>query len=161
MLNACIGNFPFASRDKPQLSVDIIERQAMMKVLVVTAVAVVMSASAYAQNYTVEEVAAVRDIERAEFIPKSVRMFQGKQTFDVVIGYTDPAQAPAGGAASRVVSYWARCGNGDDQLAIARIVIRDYRGRMMKAITVPPGAEEFVKPGASSREGDWLYRVCG
>ena len=133
----------------------------MMKALFAAALTALMSASAYAQSYTVEEVAAVRDIERADFIPKSVRLFQGKQTFDVVIRYADPAQAPAGGAASRVVSYWARCGNGDDQLAIARIVIRDYRGRMMKAISVPPGAEEFVKPDASSREGDWLYRVCG
>ena len=121
-----------------------------------------MSAGAHAQgSYTVEEVAMVRDFERADFIPSSVREVRGEQLFDVVIRYTDPAKAPAGGAASRVVSYRARCGEGGDQLSISKITIRDSRGVMMKAITVPPGAEEFVKPDNSSREGDWLYRVCG
>lgn len=133
-----------------------------MRALVVTGFTVLMSAGAYAQgSYTVEEVAQVRDTERAEFVASSVREFRGEQLFDVLISYADPANSPPGGTASRIVSYRARCGDGADQLAISRITLRDIRGRMMKMITVPPGGEDFLVPENLSREGDWLYRVCG
>ncbi len=123
-------------------------------------VALAMSGGALAQDsYTVEGVAQVRDNETARFSSSSVREYRGKLYFDVVITYTDTADIPVGGFASRKVSYTARCDS--KEMSIAVIELRDSRGRAMKIITVPPGAEEYFTPVAASREDDWLYKVCG
>lgn len=128
--------------------------------LLVGIVALAITSVSFAQgSYTVEAVAEVRDNERARFYPESVREFRGKMYFDVVVGYRDSADIPAGGFASRKISYAARCDSKD--ISIAVIELRDNRGRTVKIITVPPGAEEFYKPAAGSVEGDGLYRTCG
>lgn len=111
------------------------------------------------QSYTVEEVAKVRDFEIVRFIPSSVGEKRGEHTFSVLIRYADPDEVPAGGVASRKVGYRARCEAGE--LAIAMIVLRNVNAQMLKVITVPPGGEEFFRPDPSSRESDWIYRVCG
>ena len=111
------------------------------------------------ESYTVEEIATVRDFEIVRFLPASVREFNGEHIFDVLIRYVDPDEVPAGGAASRIVSYRARCEAGT--MAISVIILRNIRAQMLKAITVPPGGEEFFRPDPSSSESDWLYRVCG
>ena len=116
--------------------------------------------TAYAQrSYTVEEMAAVRDFEVARFIASSVRETGGVRMFDVLIRYADPDEVPAGGVASRKLSYRARCESGE--MAISVILLRNLNGQTLKVITVPPGGEEFFRPDASARESDWLYRVCG
>jgi hypothetical protein len=119
-----------------------------------------MAGVALAQDsYTVEGVAAIRDNETAKFSRGSVREFRGKLMFDVVIRYTDPEDIPVQGFASRTVTYSVRCES--NELSIAVIDLRDKRGRSMKIITVPPGAEEYFTPDSGSREDDWLYRACG
>ena len=119
-----------------------------------------MGMTAHAQeSYTVEEIAKVRDFEIVRFDTSSVREFNGERIFDVLIRYADPDEAPPGGAASRKVSYRARCEAGE--MAISVIILRNIRAQMLKAITVPPGGEEFFRPGPSSSESDWLYRACG
>ncbi len=131
----------------------------MIRLLVGIAALAMCSIALGQDSYTVEGVAQVGDNEMAKFSPGSVREFRGKLMFDVVIQYADPKDAPVGGFASRSVTYNARCKSKD--MAIAVIDLRDARGRSSKIITVPPGAEEFFKPASGSREGDWLYRVCG
>ena len=111
------------------------------------------------QSYTVEGVAKVRDFETVRFLGESVRESRGEQLFDVVIRYADPDEIPPGGTASRKVSYRARCDS--KELSISVIVLRNVKGQTTKAISVPPGAEEFFKPEPESREDDWLFRVCG
>ena len=128
--------------------------------LLVGIVALAITSVCFAQSsYTVEGVAQIRDNERAQFSPKSVREFRGKMYFDILVGYRDPADIPVGGFASRKISYAARCDSKD--VSIAVIELRDNFGRTVKIITVPPGAEEFYKPAAGSAEGDALYRTCG
>lgn len=119
-----------------------------------------LSSVVFAQqgSYTVEGVAAVRDNETAKFSQGSVREFRGKLYFDVVIRYTNPDDIPPGGVAERTVSYTARCDS--KEMSIAVIELRDRRGRTVKIITVPPGAEEYYKPDSGSAENDWLYRAC-
>jgi len=111
------------------------------------------------QSYTVEDVARVRDFEMVRFIPSSVREKGGVQIFNVLIRYVDPDEVPAGGVASRKVSYRARCDSGE--LAISVIILRNINAQTLKVITVPPGGEEYFLPDSSSRESDWIYRVCG
>ena len=132
----------------------------MTRWLLATILLAVMNTTAYAQgSYTVEEVAEVRDFETVRFIPSSVRESRGVQMFNVLIRYADPDEAPAGGAASRKVSYRVRCEDGE--MAISVIIIRNINAQTLKVITVPPGGEEYFRPDPSSRESDWLYRVCG
>jgi hypothetical protein len=111
------------------------------------------------QSYTVEEIAKVRDFEIVRFIPSSVREIGGVHMFDVLIRYADPDEVPAGGAASRKVSYRAQCDSGE--MAISVIVLRNINAQTLKVITVPPGGEEFFRPDSTSSESDWLYRACG
>lgn len=111
------------------------------------------------ESYTVEDMAKVRDFEIARFFPESVRESQGERLFDVTIRYADPDDIPPQGIASRRVSYRARCDN--KELSISVIVLRNIKGQTVKMVTVPPGAEEFVRPAQGSREDDWLYQVCG
>ena len=111
------------------------------------------------EDYTVQAMAQVRDFEVARFFPDSVRESRGEHLFDVTIRYADPDEAPPQGAASRKVSYRARCDS--NTLSVSLIVLRNVKGQTIKMITVPPGAEEYVKPPPGSREDDWLYRVCG
>ncbi len=132
----------------------------MTRQLLVAILLAAMSMTAHAQgSYTVEEFAEVRDFEIARFIPSSLREFNGERIFDVLIRYADPDEAPAGGAASRKVSYRARCEAGE--MAISVIIVRNITAQMLKVITVPPGGEEFFRPDPSSSESDWMYRVCG
>jgi hypothetical protein len=113
-----------------------------------------------AQNsYTVEGAAQVRDNEVARFYPDSVRESGGEMLFDVVVRYAVPEDAPPGGAASRKISYRARCDS--KEMTISLVALRNTNGQMIKMMTVPPGAEDYFKPAAGSREEDWLYRVCG
>jgi hypothetical protein len=136
------------------------EKMKMTRWLLVTILLAVMNTTAYAQgSYTVEEFAEVRDFEIVRFIPSSVRETGGVRMFNVLIRYADPDEAPAGGAASRKVSYRTRCEDGE--MAISVIIIRSINAQTLKVITVPPGGEEFFRPDPSSRESDWLYRVCG
>jgi hypothetical protein len=136
------------------------EKMKMTRWLLVTILLAVMNTTAYAQgSYTVEEIAEVRDFEIVRFIPSSVRERGGVRMFNVLIRYADPDEAPAGGAASRKVSYRTRCEDGE--MAISIIIIRSINAYTLKVITVPPGGEEFFSPDPSSRESDWLYRVCG
>ncbi len=126
----------------------------------VLAVLAALSMSAHAQQgYTVEEIARVRDFEIARYVPASLTERNGERMFDVFIRYADPDEVPPGGIASRKVSYRARCEAGE--MAISVIVVRNIRGQMLKAVTVPPGGEEFFRPDPSSTESDWLYRACG
>ncbi len=132
----------------------------MTKWLLAVILMAAMGAIAHAQgSYTVEEVAEVRDFEIVRFISSSVRESRGERIFEVLIRYADPDEAPPGGAASRKVSYRARCEAGE--MAISVIVLRNINAQMLKVITVPPGGEEFTRPDSSSRESDWFYRVCG
>lgn len=115
---------------------------------------------AFAQDsYTVEGMAQVRENETAHFYPDSVRESGGEMLFNVVIRYANPDDAPPGGTASRVVTYRARCDS--KEMSISMLDLRNAKGQKTKMIAVPPGAEEFFKPAAGSREDDWLYRVCG
>lgn len=137
-----------------------IEKMKMTRWLLVTIVLAVLNTTAYAQgSYTVEEIVEVRDFEIVRFIPSSVKESGGVRMFNVLIRYADPDEAPAGGAASRKVRYRTRCEDGE--MAISVIIIRNINAQTLKVITVPPGGEEFFRPDPSSRESDWLYRVCG
>jgi hypothetical protein len=132
----------------------------MTKWLYVAIVFAATNVTAYAQrSYTVDEMAAVRDFEIVRFVPSSVRENGGVRMFNVLIRYADPDEVPSGGIASRKVSYRARCESGE--MAISVIILRNINAQTLKVITVPPGGEEFFRPDASSRESDWLYRVCG
>ena len=132
----------------------------MTRLLLVTILLAVMNTTANAQgSYTVEEMAEVRDFEIVRFIPSSVRDTGGVRMFNVLIRYADPDEAPQGGAASRKVSYRTRCEAGE--MAISVIIISSINAQTLKVITVPPGGEEFFRPDPSSRESDWLHRVCG
>ena len=132
----------------------------MTRLWLVAILMAAMGASAHAQaNYTVEEIAEVREFEIVRFISSSVRESRGERIFEVLIRYADPDEAPPGGAASRKVRYRARCEAGE--MAISAIVLRNINAQMLKVITVPPGGEEFARPDRSSRKSDWLYRVCG
>jgi len=127
---------------------------------VVLILSALMGTVVYAQgSYTVEEVAQVRDFEMVRFIPSSVRETNGVKMFNVLIRYVDPDEVPHGGVASRKVSYRVQCDEGE--LAISVIILRNINAQTLKVITVPPGGEEFFRPDSSSRESDWLYRVCG
>ena len=106
-----------------------------------------------------EEMAAVRDFEMVRFVPSSVTEKGGLRLFNILIRYADPDEVPPGGVASRKVSYRARCESGE--LAISVIILRNINAQTLKVITVPPGGEEFFRPDPSSRESDWIYRVCG
>ena len=123
-------------------------------------VAALAGCVAFAQaDYTVESMAQVHDFEVGRFFPESVRESNGEYLFEVTIRYADPDDAPPQGAASRRVSYRARCDS--RELSISLITLRNVKGQNVKMITVPPGAEEYFKPKRGSREDDWLYRVCG
>ncbi len=111
------------------------------------------------ESYTVEGFARVGENEVARLYPNSVRETGGLRVFDVVIRYAVPEDAPAGGTASRKVTYRANCDS--NELSISVIALRNVKGQTTKAIAVPPGAEEYFKPERASREDDWLYRVCG
>ena len=130
------------------------------RLFLVMILAILIVPAAHAQrSYTVEEVAQVRDFEMVRFVPSSVKEVNGLQMFNVLIRYVDPDEVPPGGIASRKVSYRANCEA--DELAISVIILRNINAQTLKVITVPPGGEEFFSPDPSSREGDWLYRVCG
>lgn len=131
----------------------------MIKLLIGVAALLTCSIALAQDSYTVEGVAQVRDNETANFSPASVREWRGEMMFDVVVRYTDPEDVPAGGTASRTITYRARCDS--KEISISVIELRNARGQRTKMITVPPGAEEYFKPAAGSREDDWLYRVCG
>jgi hypothetical protein len=131
----------------------------MSKLLCGLAVSLICGAAFAQENYTVEGVAKVRDNEVARFYPDSVRQSGGETMFDIVVRYAVPEDVPPGGAASRKISYRAHCDS--KELTISLIALRNVKGQMMKMITVPPGAEEYFKPAAGSREADWLYRACG
>ena len=132
----------------------------MTKWLLVAILLAATGTTALAQDsYPIEDLARVRDFALVRFLPSSVREFNGERIFDVLIRYADPDGAPPGRAASRKVSYRARCEAGE--MAISVIILRNIRAQMLKAITVPPGGEEFFRPGPSSSESDWLYRACG
>jgi hypothetical protein len=136
------------------------EKMKMTRWLLVMILLAVLNTTAYAQgSYTVEEIAEVRDFEIVRFIPSSVIETGGVHMFNVLIRYADPDEAPVGGAASRKVRYRTRCEDGE--MAISIIIIRNINAQTLKVITVPPGGEEFFRPDPSSRESDWLYRVCG
>ena len=131
-----------------------------MKNFLVGIAALAVSSGVMAQEgYTVEGVAKVRENETARFYPDSVRESAGKHIFDVAIRYADPDDAPAGGMASRRVTYRADCT--DKTLSVSIIRLRNARGQIFKTITVPPGGEDYIKPERHSREDDWLFRVCG
>jgi hypothetical protein len=116
--------------------------------------------TAYAQgSYTVATLAEVRDFEIVRFIPSSVKENGGVRMFNILIRYADPDEVPAGGIASRKVRYRVRCEGGE--LAISVIIVRNINAQTLKVVTVPPGGEEYFRPDPSSRESDWLYRVCG
>lgn len=136
------------------------EKMNMTRWLLVTIFLAMMNTTAFAQgSYTVEQMVEVRDFETVRFVQSSVRESRGVRMFNVLIRYADPDEAPPGGAASRKVSYRTRCENGE--MAISVIIFRSINAQTLKVITVPPGGEEFFRPDPSSRESDWLYRVCG
>jgi hypothetical protein len=122
--------------------------------------ALALPAAALAQEgYTVENVAKVRENETARYYPSTLREAGGFLIFDVVVRYADPDDAPPGGAASRKITYRANCDS--REMSVSVITLRNSRGQTIKAITVPPGAEDFYKPERHSREDDWMFRVCG
>jgi hypothetical protein len=130
------------------------------RLLLVIVLSALMGTVVYAQgSYTVEEVAQVRDFEMVRFVTSSVTESNGVHMFNVLIRYVDPDEVPAGGVASRKVRYRVRCES--DDMAISVIILRNINAQTLKVITVPPGGEEFFRPDSSSRESDWLYRVCG
>ncbi len=136
------------------------EKMNMTRWLLVTILLAVMYTTVFAQgSYTVEEMVEVRDFETVRFVQSSVRESRGVRMFNVLIRYADPDEVPAGGVASRKVSYRTRCEDGE--MAISVIIMRSINAQTLKIITVPPGGEEFFSPDPSSRESDWLYRVCG
>ena len=131
----------------------------MIRQLCVLAASVVCGVAFAQENYTVEGIAKIRDNEVARFYPDSVRQSGGEMLFDVVVRYAVPEDVPPGGVASRKIAYRARCDS--KEMTISLIALRNIKGQMVKMITVPPGAEDYFKPAAGSREDDWLYRVCG
>ena len=96
----------------------------MTRWLLVSILLAMMSTAAFAQgSYTVEEMVEVRDFETVRFVQSSVRESGGGRMFNVLIRYADPDEVPAGGVASRKVSYRTRCENGE--MAISVIIMRN------------------------------------
>jgi hypothetical protein len=106
----------------------------------------------------VESLASIDEGESASLDRQSIQAQGGLTRFDVRVAWRDPAQRPAGAAASRIVRYVAQCGQGT--LALAAVATLDTEGRMMKSYVVPPGGSEFAAPAAGSREADWIQAAC-
>jgi len=120
--------------------------------------ALAIGSAAAQDNYSVESLAAITESHHTRFDPQSVREVGGTTRFEVRVTWKDPDQRPPGAPASRYVRYLANCADGT--LAIAGVVLQDEVGRMLKNVIVPPGAWEYAKPAAGSREAEWMKRAC-
>ena len=127
--------------------------------ILVAASAMAAGVAAAQQNYSVDELAVVRDFEAVTFDPSSVRELGGLTRFEVTIRYNDPERRPPGAPAKRQVRYAVRCA--DAQAVISGVTLIDENGRMLKSIIVPPGGADFAMPAADSREVQWIKRACG
>lgn len=107
---------------------------------------------------TAESLATIGEQESAHLDLQSAQARGELTRFDVRVAWRDPAQRPAGAAASRIVRYVARCGPGT--LALAAVATVDADGRMTKSYVIPPGGAEFEVPAPGSREAEWLKAAC-
>ena len=130
-----------------------------MRISLFFVLAILGAAGAHAQaDYTLESLAAVTEQHAAQLDSNSIRQEAGFSRFDVRVTWKDLEQKPADAAALRYVRYLAKCGEGS--LALAGVAVHDEAGRMLKNAIVPPGAWEYEKPEAGSREAQWLKQIC-
>jgi hypothetical protein len=113
----------------------------------------------YALEYSVDTIAEVREGEVAKFYPRSVRDKFGERYFEVMIRTADTESVAPQALFSRRITYRARCDV--KELAPYVIDLRNFEGKSLKMIMIPPGAEDFHKPLLGSREDDWLWQACG
>lgn len=130
----------------------------MRRAIPVIAAALAMGSATAQEEYSVESLAAITESHQTRFDPQSVRQAGGTTRFEVRVTWKDPEQRPPGAAATRYVRYLANCSEGT--LALAGVVLQDEVGRMLKNAIIPPGAWEYAKPAADSREAEWLKRAC-
>lgn len=122
--------------------------------------ATLVSGAAVAQNsYSPEAFAVVKPGENADFNSDTVRTLGELTRFEVTITRRGMQEPQPGGPAERQVRYVAKCASGE--LTLAAVSLIDDSGRVMKTMTIPPGAGEFTKPEAGSQEAQWLAKACG
>lgn len=112
----------------------------------------------YALEYAVDTIAVVREGEIAKFYPQSVRDKFGERHFEVMIRLVDTESVAPQALFSRRITYRARCDV--KELAPYVIDLRNFEGKSLKMIMIPPGAEDFHKPPLGSQEDDWLWQAC-
>lgn len=113
----------------------------------------------HALEYSVDTIAEVREGEVARYYPNSVRDKFDERLFEVMIRTVDTESVAPQALFSRRITYRVRCDI--KELAPYVIDLRNFEGKSLKMIMIPPGAEDFHKPALGSREDDWLWQACG